>query len=99
MTKLLVNEIIETGTPTAASTSGVEIEVGATDKTVLLLSATGGETITVKAGNTVLGGTADLVLTAPAGSSVLNVDGKFAAGNKITVLGPSSVKVTAIVLP
>ena len=99
MTKLLVNEIFEVGEGIALSAEGVEIEVGSTDKTALLINASGGEAITVNAGATVLGGTANLELTAPAGTSVLNVDGKFAGGNKVVMAGPATVTVKAIVLP
>ena len=99
MTKLIVNEIIAPEAAVAISAEGIEVEVGSTDKTALIITAAGGEAITVKAGSTVLGSTADLERTAPAGTSVLNVDGKFASGDKVVIAGPDTVSVQAIVLP
>ena len=99
MTKLVVNEIMAIGEAVTLTAEGVEIEVGSTDKTALLLNASGDEEIIVKAGSTVLGSTEDLSLTAPAGVAVLNVDGKFASGDKVTICGPDTVSVQIIVLP
>ena len=99
MTKLIVNEINAIEEAVALSEEGIEIRVGSTDKTVLLFTAGTDAEITVKAGSTVLGSTSDLELSVPSGTSALNIDGKFAAGDTVIITGPSSVTVQTIVLP